>query len=185
VALTASVVWPVAIIAAWGLRRDAGDVFGFLAWQTTLWTALLIGSAVIAISRGRRGLGAPMLANELAAVGVPIVFMLLALFWSPGDATGNFAGIGTLNQLRGCVGLGLFVLLPMLAVSAWALRRSFATGASWRGAALGAACGLAAALVLTLHCGVTLGGHIALAHGGPIVLATLVGALIGSKLGKA
>jgi len=183
-ALTLSVVWPIVIVAVWGLRHDAGDIFGFLAGQSALWMALLVVSAAASVARGRRGLGAPIAAIELAVIGAPAVFLPLALVWLP-EGAGDFAGIGTLKQLGACVGLGLLVLLPMLAVSTWALRRAFPSGAIWRGGALGAACGLAGAIVLTLHCGITIGGHIALAHGGPIVLAALFGTLAGSKLGRA
>jgi hypothetical protein len=64
------------------------------------------------------------------------------------------------------------------------MRRAFPAGAVWRGAALGAACGLAGVVVLVLLCGSPFGGHIALAHGMPLVIATVIGAFGGSRMGK-
>jgi hypothetical protein len=184
-ALAACVLWPAAVLVAWGFRPRVDANFGFLAAQTLLFTALLVVAMVTSVSSGRRGLGQPVRLIALATVGMPLVFVLLALLWLAPDASSGFGDVGPLGQVPACVLLGSLVAAPMLAVSAWSLRRSFPSGAAWRGGALGTACGLAAAVVLTLHCGSSFGGHIALAHGGPLLLATLAGAVVGSKLGQA
>jgi hypothetical protein len=87
-------------------------------------------------------------------------------------------------MLEGCFQIGLTVAIPMLILAAVAMRRSFPSGAGWRGAALGAACGLGAIVVLVLLCGSPFGGHVAIAHGMPLVLATLIGAWGGRALGR-
>jgi len=182
VALAACVVWPAIVLMRSGFRRPFEG--SFLVPQTLVWAALLILTAWASVSSGRRGLGRPVRLAELLAIGAPAAFVVLGLFWLPGQAPNRFGEIGPIALVPNCVALGLSVAIPMLVASAWSLMRSFPTGASWRGAALGAACGLGAALVLTLHCGSQFGGHIALAHGGPLALTTLAGAIFGSKLGR-
>jgi hypothetical protein len=153
--------------------------------QTFLWTALVVASLFIALGRGRRGLGGPVVLSMVEAIGIPLLFVVLGLVWlAPGSPTA-FGDFGTPTLHGSCLAIGIAVALPMLVVASWSLRRSFPSGAGWRGAAVGASIGLAAASVLTLHCGSTSGGHIALAHGGPILLATLAGAALASKWVKA
>ena len=185
VAMVGWLGWPLAVLVVWGLRRGFGDIAGFLAAQGMLWTALLFVGARTATARGARGIGVPVWRVLAAAIGIPLAFVLIGILWLPAGSTGELGEIGPLERIGGCVGLGTLVALPLLAIAAWALRRAFPSASVWRGAALGASSGLAAALVLTLHCGVTLGGHIALAHGGPVILATLVGAIAGTKMVRA
>jgi hypothetical protein len=87
-------------------------------------------------------------------------------------------------MLESCFQIGLTVAAPMALLAVWTMRRSFPSGAGWRGAALGAAAGLAGVVVLVLLCGSPYGGHIALAHGLPLVIATLIGAIGGMRLGR-
>jgi hypothetical protein len=155
-----------------------------LALQVSSLGALLLFAAYAAISKGQRGLGRPLPVTALAAVGAAPLFVLLALLGMP-DGTSSLGEIGPLALVGTCSALGALVAVPIVGVSMWALRRSFPSGASFRGGALGAASGLAAAFVLTLHCGSPLGGHVALAHGGPLLLATLAGAILGRKVGRA
>ena len=75
-------------------------------------------------------------------------------------------------------------MVPVLLVALWALQRAFPSAAGWRAAALGAAVGLVGSLVLTMHCGSPFGGHVALAHGLPIIIAA-VGAAFASKAMRA
>ncbi len=184
-ALAGWLVWPLAVLVVWGLRGGVGDIAGFLVAQGALWIALLLAGGRAATAGGPRGVGVSVSRVQEAAIGIPVSFVLIGLLWLPAGSTGELGEIGPLERVGACVGLGTLVAIPLLAIAAWAFRRAFPSASVWRGAALGAASGIAAALVLTLHCGVTLGGHIALAHGGPVMLATLLGAIVGSKVVRA
>jgi len=184
-AMTGAIVWAAAIVILWGLRHDARDVATFLAMQLAIWTTLIVTGLHFALSKGDRGLGKPITRIALVTVAIPLAFVVLALSWQPACGSAWFAETGTLAQFRACFGLGLLVVLPILGLSGWTLRRSFPSASAWRGGLWGAACGLIASTALALHCGIRFGGHIALAHGAPLVLATLAGALIGSRVAKA
>jgi hypothetical protein len=67
--------------------------------------------------------------------------------------------------------------VPILG-AALALRGTFAAGAVWRSALVGVACGLGAAVAAQLRCPITGGAHIALAHGGVVVISALLGAFL-------
>jgi hypothetical protein len=181
--LGAAVLWPAGVFAHYG-GGWRGKGVAYVAAQFALWVSALLFAAWIALSSGRRGVGRPVPWLRIAAVGAPIFFVVLALFWLPSNAK-PFGDVGPPAMLEGCFQIGLTVAIPMLLLAVAAMRRSFPSGAMWRGAALGAACGLGGVVVLVLLCGSPYGGHIALAHGMPLVIATLVGAWGGSRLGRA
>jgi len=183
-ALGVAALWPLVPLAVWGLRPRASAGLGFLAAQGVTWIALLLVAAFVAFSGGRRGLGRSVRSIEAVVLGALFSFLVVALLWLPSGSAGGFAEIGPASLLTPCVTLGMLVAAPMLLVAAWPLRRTLPSGAGWRGAALGAAAGFAAVLVLTLHCSSTFGGHVALAHGAPVVLATLAGAAFGARAAR-
>jgi hypothetical protein len=178
-----AVLWPLAVLFYYdgGWRGHGVD---FVAAQFALWAAFLLFAAWMGLSSGARGVGRPVPWLRIAAIGAPMAFLLLALFWLPPNGK-PFGHVGPPAMLEGCFQIGLTVAAPMLFLSAWAMRRAFPSGAVWRGAALGAACGLGGVVVLVLLCGSPYGGHIAIAHGMPLVIVTLVGAWGGSKIGRA
>ena len=180
--LGAAVLWPVAVFLYYdgGWRGHGLD---FVAAQFTLWAAFLAYAGWVSLSAGKRGVGQPVPWLRIAGVGAPFAFVSLALFWVPPNGKA-FGALGPPAMLEGCAQIGLTVAVPMLLLAVWAVRRSFATGAAWRGAALGAACGLGGVVVLVLLCGSPYGGHIAVAHGLPLVVATLIGAWGGRKIGR-
>ncbi|HEX9294539.1 MAG TPA: NrsF family protein [Polyangiaceae bacterium] len=183
-ALAVCVLWPVAVLRVVGTRQGIEDALTFLANQTVVWGALIALSVFASLSKGRKGLGEPVRLAELVTLAAPAAFMVLALFWLPADRRRTYAELGPPLQALGCFSVGLLVLAPLLAIAIWSVRWAFPTGAGWRGAALGAACGLGAALILTLHCSVPFVGHVALAHGAPLLLGAVLGGVTGAKLGR-
>jgi len=182
VALAAMVAWSAVVLLRWGFRPQIAS--SFVVGPAILFAVLLVSAGLIAISPGRRGLGGPVSRAQMAALGAPIAFMLIGLFWLPPDSPGSFGDIGPGAAIGACLSIGLLVVVPILLVALWALQRTFPSGAGWRAAALGAAVGLVGSLVLTMHCGSPFGGHVALAHGLPIVIAA-VGAAFASKVMRA
>jgi hypothetical protein len=184
-ALGVAALWPLVLLAVWGFRQRGSADMGFMAAQGATWTALIALASFLSFSRGRRGLGAPIRAVEAVVLGGLLVFFFVALFWLPSGDASAFAEMGPPALLPPCLSLGLFASLPMLLVATWPMRRTLVNGAAWRGAALGVAAGFGAVLVLTLHCSSTFGGHIALAHGAPLLVAAVAGAILGARLGRA
>lgn len=182
VLLGSALLWPAVVLFYYdgGWRGHGVD---FVAAQFTIWAACLLFAGWLALSAGRRGIGRPVPWLRVAATGAPLAFILLALFWPPPNGK-SFGALGPPAMLEGCFQIGLTVAIPMLLVSVWAMRRSFPSGSAWRGAALGAACGLGGVVVLVLLCGSPYTGHIAVAHGMPLVIATLIGAWGGRKIGR-
>ena len=182
VLLAAAVLWPAGVLLYYG-GGWRGKGLDYVAAQFAIWAGSLLCAAWVALSAGKRGIGRPMSWLRIAALGAPLAFMVLALFWLPPNGKA-FGDVGPPAMLEGCFQIGLTVAVPMLVLAVGAIRRSFPSGAGWRGAALGAACGLGGVVVLVLLCGSPYGGHIALAHGMPLVIATLVGAWAGVRLGR-
>ena len=181
--LAAALLWPAGVFAYYG-GGWRGEGVDYVAAQFAIWAGSLLFAAWVALSAGRRGIGRPVPWLRVAAIGAPVAFIVLALFWLPPNGK-PFGDVGPPAMLEGCFQIGMTVAIPMLLLAVAAIRRSFPSGAVWRGAALGAACGLGGVVVLVLLCGSPFGGHIALAHGMPLVVATLVGAWGGGKLGRA
>jgi hypothetical protein len=180
--LGAALLWPALVFFHYdGAWRGSG--LDFAGAQFALWAAFLALAAWLSLSPGTRGVGRPVPWLRVAAIGAPIAFVLLALVWLPPNGK-SFGALGPPAMLEGCFEIGLTVAAPMVVLALWAMRRAFPSGAIWRGAALGAACGLGGVAVLVHLCGSPYGGHIALAHGLPLVIATLVGALGGARLGR-
>lgn len=162
-----------------GMRMHVPEIVA----QATLLGAFGMFAVFGATGRGRRGLGLRPRWSTLLAVGIPAGFALGAWGWFPGAEPGETA-LGPVRSLVGCFGIALAVVVPSVAGSAWGLRHSLLGGAGRRGGAIGAACGLLAAVVLVFHCGIPLSGHVVLAHGLPIAIAALLGAFVIGRSGQ-
>jgi hypothetical protein len=183
VALVGSLAWVGVALAIVGFRHELGEHAGLVAGQTFLWSALFVAVLVLALGKGPRGLGAPVDRARGLTIAVPVAFIVAGLCWLPASAA-TFGEIGPFSNVVGCFIVGIAVVVPLVALLVWSVRRSFPSAAGWRGALLGAASGLGAALVLTLHCASPLGGHVVLAHGMPLILAALAGGWLGSRVAR-
>jgi hypothetical protein len=183
--IASAVLWPMVILVAWGLRPRGSVDTGSMGLQSALWSAAIVVAAFAAFSGGKRGLGQDVRRSEILVFGGLLAFALIALFWIPARADTAFGAVGPASLLAPCMTLGLFVALPMLLAAGWSLRHAFVRAAGWRGATLGAAAGFGGVFVLTLHCGSPFGGHVLIAHGLPLVVATLAGALAGHRFARA
>ena len=84
-----------------------------------------------------------------------------------------------------CFSVTHLLAVGPLVVAGVALQRSFLTNAAWRGALVGAICGLGAAIGIHAHCPVETVSHILVAHGLAIVSGGGLGALLGALRGRA
>jgi hypothetical protein len=182
----ASLGW-AALAFAWApLRRD-------LPWLPRVWLvvvaalwatafALPLGAALLP----RRGQVLPDLGRaSRVAVAVLGVMLLTTLLWTR-DAPGHSLvpdGARALAASAGhCLLFGLKVCAGVLAAALLALRRVVRVG-GWRaGAAVGAAAGGLAGLVLHLICPFASTAHVALGHAAGVALCGLLGALVAARV---
>jgi hypothetical protein len=139
-------------------------------------------SLVLALARGKRGVGTRASHVAAATVGAQGALLLAILVFAhaiPDGPPGN--ALDTAYCFNVTLG---FALLPMLAAGI-ALRRAFVALSGWRSALVGASAGLAGTALVNLHCdrvGVT---HLVLGHLGAAVAVTLVGAVLLSRATRA
>jgi hypothetical protein len=146
----------------------AGIGVSLVEWSAAwilVWAALR--EAVPAMSLGPSR-NATILAVGLgvhAAVGV-------GLWWVGGGAiSGPWAG----REVALCSGVLGALAVPQLALAAWLVMRALPLRPRWSGALAGAAAGLFADSIWHLVCGRVDLLHLAIAHAGTVVVATVAG----------
>jgi negative regulator of sigma F NrsF-like protein len=141
--------------------------------------AFAIVALAVAMSSGQLGLGASISAVITLSVLGPASFLLIALGAPephPPPGGGNF-WLGAFV----CFDITLsWAAVPLLA-AALSLRHTYPVAAGWRAALVGAASGLFSGAVMNLHCPSVDRFHIALGHGIPVLVATIIGAIVVSR----
>lgn len=176
-ALLASLAWICGGVALKGLRRDLAspDIAVPLA-------LLLVGAGAalwLTLRPRQRGLPAGVRVVQAVALGAPLAFAALVLVGAhPDEPTRE-------NSTLPCLLLATEWFLVPFALAAFLLRRSFLTAPGWRGAAMGAVCGLAGSIAIQAHCRYASPFHVLVAHGLPVVVGAALGALAGSLRGRA
>jgi len=176
-ALTGSAIWLISHLAVYGIRSDFRQLTApYVAAQIILPLLVAVISLFAALAHGRLGLGSRIgLICGLALLG-PFAFCLLALATPAPDAA----------DLQATSLLGIFVCfditvawttVPLLA-AALTLPGAFAAGAIFRSALVGAAVGLFSGATMNLHCPNGAPIHVLMGHGLPVVIATILGALV-------
>ena len=164
-------------IGTLGLRRDRRElswVFSF--GQPLLWMVLALVMLRLATSSSPERWKV-----RFAAVLIPLLLAASSLWTESGPSSLTAQGV---SAVRGALVCGFSTLLlgaGPAAASVLALRRAFADDAAWRGAVVGACCGLAGAAVMHLHCAVASGWHGLLAHALPTVILAAAGAWAASR----
>ena len=169
------------VLSVPGLRFFRSDMqaIGFLrAWGFSFGQALaglvIVGVALRESIPGRdlsRGAAAATI-----AIGLAIPFALLAVTASAFDV-GPRPG-HALEEGIGCFRVSAISALPALIAAAWLAARALPTRPALAGALYGLGCGLIADAGLRLFCEYTVPSHVVFGHGGGIVAAMLVGAVV-------
>lgn len=135
---------------------------------------------IAALRPGPRGLGHPASKLAALAVGGPVVFLLGTLIAAP------LGGEDALFWRHAAVCMAATALLALgpMALGLWVFRNAFAAVAGWRTAALGVAAGGLAAATMSLACPITAATHVILGHGLVMVVAGLIGALLGPAFAR-
>jgi hypothetical protein len=175
--LAAAVGWVLFFVADLGVRPDV-----FSPWvivPLVLWIIAAAGALVLALRPRERGLPAGVRAIQIIVAAIPLLFGVTAMLWSAGTPE-SF----TLRGAGVCLPYSSLIASGPLVFACLAFRRSFTSAAAWRGAAVGAVCGLAGSIGIHSHCptGGTL--HALIGHGVPIVAGAILGGILGAIRGR-
>ncbi|WP_437950682.1 NrsF family protein [Sorangium sp. So ce296] len=168
------------LIFSWieGFRDDLGSPG--VAVPLAVGAALSGLGLLLALRPRARGLPAGVRALQTLVAAVPVGFLAAAV------ATSRVADPPVPLELHlRCIASAVGTGLVPFALAALVLRRSFLSAPAWRGAAIGALCGLAVVVGLGTHCELDDLIHVALAHGLPIAAGALLGAAAGALRGRA
>lgn len=116
----------------------------------------------------------------IASVITAITMIGLGLAVHPGSVP--LPGWTGVTHGFGCLAAGLETSIVPIVIGTIALRRTLPIGSRWVAAALGAGGGSLGGLVLHLHCPIADGLHVGLIHGGVIVVAALLAALVAPRI---
>ena len=160
-------------MAAIGVVRAWGFSFG------QAFAGLLIIVAALRESIPGRGLSRGAVAATIA-IGLAIPFALLAVSASAydvGPAPGH-----ALEEGIGCFRVSAISAIPALLAAAFLAARAFPLRPALAGALYGLGCGLIADAGLRLFCEYTVPSHVVFGHGGAILGAMAVGAVVAKML---
>jgi hypothetical protein len=174
-----ALAWIAFVLRDLGLRRDLGAMA--VAVPLAVWACASVLALVFVFRRGPRGLPSSVRAPQVAAVGLPLLFLLIAAIATAGSEPLPL----TWSTAAPCIlWSGIAGAVPVVAAVLF-LGRSFLSAPVWRGAAAGAICGLGAAITIHAHCSAAASSHVLVAHGFPVVGGAILGALLGALGGRA
>lgn len=176
-ALIGSAAWLLTHLAVYGLRSDLHELPTlYVAAQILLPFLVALVSLFAALSYGKLGLGSRIgVVSGLVLLG-PLAFCLVAL----GAPAPHFTAADEPSLLGILVCFDITVAwtaVPLLS-AALVLPGAFAAGVGWRSALVGASVGLFAGATMNLHCPNAAPLHVLMGHGLPVLVATLLGALV-------
>ena len=170
--------WVVFLVAHLGVRGNIGDA-GLLA-SLGLWTLLAVGGLALALRTNERGLPPSLRVVQIVLLAGAALYVVAVLVR---DAAAPNVPIRWSNVI-GCLSWAHLLAAGPLLVAALIFRRSFLSFPAWRGAVVGAACGLGGAIGIHAHCVVETASHVLVAHGLVIAVSALLGAALGARQGR-
>jgi hypothetical protein len=174
----AGIAWIVFLVWHLGVRGNIGDA-GLLA-SLGLWTLLATGGLALALRTNARGLPPSLRVVQIVLLGLASIYVAGVLVR---DAAAPNVPIHWSNVV-GCLSWAHLLAVGPLLVAALIFRRSFLSFPAWRGAVVGAACGLGGAIGIHAHCVVETASHVLIAHGLVIAVSALLGAALGARQGR-
>jgi hypothetical protein len=175
-AVAAGFAWVALAAFGLGFREDLHHAA--VAAPLALWT-LLAGLGVLFMQRPRRrGLPVGIRAVQGLLVAVPLVFFVSAAATTPEEHA-------TAAEHVFCLAVSNGIAFTLFALAAAVLRGSFLSAPAWRGAGIGALCGLGGTVGIQAHCPVSGLLHVGVAHGLAIAVGAAAGAAAGARWGRA
>ena len=183
-ALTTSLAWILTHLAVYGIRTDWSDLpLSYVAAQVLVPMLLAAVSLGVALGKGRHGLGLDARWLWLMAVLGPAAFWAAAFGVPKPYAAGADPSFWV--SLFVCLDLTFaWVAVPLVAAGL-TLQRAFPSAATWKSALVGGAAGLFCGATMNLHCPSVDSAHVGLAHGIPVLIASLLGAVILARWSRA
>jgi hypothetical protein len=184
-----SLLYASGLIAMIGVRRDLGGLpWPWLVGFAILWLASFGSVSWLVVVPARDAvmprwrvavLVAAAAAALLIASGIAMPRMV------PGSSTVYQPSVPAFLSHAGCFRWGLAGAAIPVILAALAIRGSVPVGSRWAAAAIGAAGGALGGFVLHMHCPISERFHVGLVHGGVVVAAALVTALVARVAGSA
>jgi len=176
----ASVIAAASLFFAFdGTEHRIGQASWYYVATTVGWSAVAVLSMWGALARGRSALGRPralLLAITVATPAVLFAFMFGLALMRPEITLVHPEKLGKV-----CLPLTLAGAAFPLVALVLARRGSDPVHPVATGAALGAACGASSGVMVEMWCPVATARHIAFGHILPIILLTLLGAVLGAR----
>ncbi len=113
-----------------------------------------------------------------AAGGISAVLFVVSGFALQPHCPSSYTSLEETLHHYGCLEVGLLASLVPVLLAAIAVRGAFPVGSRWAAAALGAAGGSLGGLMLHFHCSITDRVHVGVMHGGVVIIAALISALV-------
>jgi hypothetical protein len=181
--LLASVLLLAIHVRVHGLRHDLAYLPAWWFWAMSLaWLAAFATPLAIALLPRKGSMFADSRAATVAAYVVPAAALVLTLFLridAPPATVIPVTTEKTIRLLSGCLLSGLEMGAAPFAIGVLVLRHApQPLTTRWIGAALGAANGALAALMLHMHCWVGGALHTGVAHAGQALIGAVIGALL-------
>lgn len=177
IAITLSCAWMAGHVWMYGVRADLPRLPAwYLLAQIFLPLGLAALAAFAAFASGKAGLGLKLPLLRSLAIAAPLVFTLTAMS-APFELDADFGAKFWLDALI-CFDITVaWTAIPLLAAIV-GVRRAFPTAPAWRSALVGAACGLFSGATMNLHCPNADSLHMAIGHGLPVFIATVLGGFV-------
>lgn len=176
-ALIGSLAWVGTHLAVFGIRHDLAELsFAYIAAQVLLPFALALLALIVALGRGKLGLGVRLgIVSAFAVLGPASFALVAASLPASGEVPG---GAATPINVLLCFDLTVAWAAVPLLFGALTLRGAFAAATRWRSALVGAGAGLFAGATMNLHCPNVAPLHMVFGHGLPVIVATVAGAVL-------
>jgi hypothetical protein len=175
IAFGAAVGWILILLMKFGARADL--MTASVVAQITIWLVIACAGLALALRPDARGLPRGVRIVQGTILAASVGFTVLVIVLTPAN-TKHVSGAYV------CLIVATAMMLGPLFFAAIVLGRSFLSAPGWRGAALGAIAGLAAATGIQAHCPIEAMDHVLLTHGLPILLGAVIGGLWGRTLGR-
>ncbi|MEO8552355.1 MAG: NrsF family protein [Kofleriaceae bacterium] len=177
--VVASLVYVGLLLAFLALRADLGElprtwvIGASVAWFTGF------GLATYCALVPRARTMTPRWRAAIVITGVTsVAFVILGLLVHPAGKDSMHYGMPHLLRGHGCLWLGLATALVPVVLGAIFLRGAVPVFSRWVAATLAAAGGCLGGLLLHMHCRIADGPHIGFIHGGVVVVAAALAALL-------
>ncbi|HEX8794938.1 MAG TPA: NrsF family protein [Polyangiaceae bacterium] len=180
-AVAVGVAASLLVLAYIGGPKPDGRPMGYFVAIIALWSLVVAAATWGGVSRGRSMLGRSTAVRVVIAALTPAALVVAALaaamLWPA-----MVSDPSTMSDHLFCLGLGSLMAVGPLVAFALVRRGSDPVAPRLTGAALGAVAGAWGGLFIELRCGHASFEHVVLGHVVPVVVMTLLGALIAGSV---